>query len=163
MSADERIIPGSKKLDDLLKTLPGKVQKNVMRSALRAGAVVYRDKVKELVPVHLGELKKSVRVTTKLKNGELSASLKAGNRKAWYATLVEFGTRPHKIVAKNAKALEIGGVVVREVEHPGAQQRPFMRPGADAGHAAALDAVVKKLRERLTLAGLDVPPDTGPP
>lgn len=163
MSADDLIISGGKKLDELLKTLAPKVQKNVMRSAARAGAVVYRDRVKELVPVHLGELKKSIRITTKSQKGIVSASLKAGNKKAWYAKLVEFGTRPHTIKPKDAKALEIGGVVVEQVEHPGAQQRPFMRPGADASHAAALAAVVSKLRERLTLAGLDVPPPPDAP
>lgn len=163
MSADDLAISGGKKLDDLLKTLPAKVQKNVMRSAVRAGLVVYRKAVKERVPVQLGELKKSVRVSMKVKDGVLTGSLKAGNRKAWYAQLVEFGTRPHKIQPKDAKALEIGGAVVEEVEHPGAAPHPYMRPGADASHAAALAAVVSKLRERLTLAGLDVPPPPDAP
>lgn len=158
MSAEDFAISGGKKLDDLLKTLPDKLQRNIMRSAVRAGVVVYRAKVKELVPVHLGELKKSVRVTTKLKDGVVTASLKVGNRKAWYAKLVEFGTRPHKIVPKDARALEIGGVVVKAVEHPGAQAHPFMRPAADAGHTAALAAVVNQIRKRLTLAGLDASP-----
>lgn len=163
MSANDRIIPGAKKLDELLKTLPLKVEKNVMGSALRAGAAVYRKEVRERVPVQLGPLKKSVRISSKTVKGVVSSSVKAGNRKAWYALLVEFGTKPHKIKPKAAKALEIGGQVVKEVEHPGAQPKPYMRPGADAAHAAALAAVVKKLRERLTLAGLDLPPDVDPP
>jgi HK97 gp10 family phage protein len=158
MSVDDLAISGGKKLDDLLKTLPGKLQKNIMRSAIRAGGVVYRDKVKELVPVHMGELKKSIRISTKLKGGVVTASLKVGSRKAWYAKLVEFGTRPHKITPKDARALEIGGAVVESVDHPGAQAHPYMRPAADAGHTAALAAVVDQLRKRLTLAGLDASP-----
>ncbi|PIG29403.1 HK97 gp10 family phage protein [Janthinobacterium sp. 35] len=158
MSVDDLAISGGKKLDDLLKTLPGKLQKNIMRSAIRAGVVVYRDKVKELVPVHMGELKKSIRISTKLKGGVVTASLKVGSRKAWYAKLVEFGTRPHKITPKDARALEIGGAVVESVDHPGAQAHPYMRPAADAGHTAALAAVVDQLRKRLTLAGLDASP-----
>lgn len=159
--SNERTIVGAKKLDELLATLAPKLQKNVMRAALRAGAVVYRNKVKEGVPVHLGDLKKSTRVSVKAKGGVVTASVKVGSFKAWYGHLVEFGTLPHKIKAKNARALEIGGAVVREVDHPGAAAKPFMRPAADGGHGPAIAAVVSKLRERLTTAGLNVPDDGG--
>ena len=156
MSTDTNIL-GGRQLDDLLKTLAPKVEKNIMRSALRAGGVVYRNKVMEGVPVHLGELKKTVRVATGSKGGVVTASVKVGSKKAWYGPLVEFGTRPHKIKPKNARALEIGGAVVREVDHPGATPHPFMRPAADASHAAAVAAVAAKIRQRLTKMGLDVP------
>lgn len=155
--SNEKYIAGGKQLDDLLKTLPMKVQKNMLRSAMRAGAAVYRAKARENVPVHLGALKKSIRITSNSKQGWVRASVKVGNAVAWYAHLVEYGTRAHKIKAAKGRALRLGQVVVAEVDHPGAQAHPFMRPAADDGHAGAIDAVKAKLRERLTLQGLDVP------
>lgn len=154
--SDERIV-GGRQLDEFLKTLAPKVEKNIMRSALRAGAAVYRAKTMEYVPVRLGDLRKSVRISAGSKGGKVTASVKVGNRKAWYGPLVEFGTQPHKIKPKDARALEIGGTVVREVDHPGATPHPFMRPAADASHAAATAAVATKIRQRLTLLGIDVP------
>lgn len=156
--SNDTTIAGGRQLDDLLKTLAPKVQKNIMRAALRAGAAVYRDKVKELVPEKSGALKKSVRISTGTKRGVTTASVKAGNRKTWYVQLVEYGTQPHKIKARNARALSIAGTLVREVDHPGAEPKPFMRPAADASHTAAVAAVAAKIRERLTLEGINVPP-----
>lgn len=47
-----------------------------------------------------------------------------------YTHYVERGTRPHRIQAKNKKALKFikGGktVIVRAVRHPGTKPRPFM-------------------------------------
>lgn len=155
--SNDTIIAGGRQLDDLLKTLAPKVQKNIMRAALRAGATVYRSKARELVPERLGALKKSIRISTGTKQGITTASVKAGNRKTWYVQLVEYGTRAHKIKARNARALSIGGALVHEVDHPGAAPKPFMRPAADASHAEAVAAVSGKIRERLTLEGLNVP------
>jgi HK97 gp10 family phage protein len=50
--------------------------------------------------------------------------------KAPYSAYVEFGTRPHPILPKRAKALrfEVDGEVVfaRRVHHPGTQPQPFL-------------------------------------
>ncbi len=47
------------------------------------------------------------------------------------AHLVEFGTRAHKITAKQ-KGLTIGSDVIRgDVDHPGAKKTPFMRRAFD--------------------------------
>lgn len=154
---DETYIAGGRKLDELLRTLPAKLSKNIMRAALRAGAVKYREAAKPKIPIRYGPLKKSLRVTTSTKNGVLRASLKVGNKQAWYGHFVEFGTQPHKIKAPKGHALKFGQTVVQEIEHPGSVAQPFMRPAADESHAAATAAVAGKLRERLTLAGLDVP------
>lgn len=48
-----------------------------------------------------------------------------------YAAIHQFGgkTRPHVIKAKHARALSFGGIVVRQVNHPGSNipARPFLR------------------------------------
>lgn len=52
--------------------------------------------------------------------------------KAPYSAYVEFGTRPHLILPKRAKALrfEVDGEVVfaRRVQHPGTQPQPYLFP-----------------------------------
>lgn len=129
-----------------------------MRSALRAGAAVYLAEVKQNIPVEHGALRQSARITTKKsRDGSVSASVKVGNRQAFYAHMVEFGTRAH-IIAPKRGAMQIGGqFVAGAVQHPGARPHPFMRPAADAQFSAAVAAVQKKVRDRLRAQGLDVP------
>lgn len=155
--SDENI-GGGAALDALLQTLPAKMETNVMRSALRAGAAVYLAEVKQNIPVQQGYLRQSARITTrKSRDGQVSASVKVGNHLAFYAHMVEYGTRPHTIAPKRS-AMQIGGqFVAGTVEHPGARPRPFMRPAADAQFSAAVAAVQKKVRDRLRAQGLDVP------
>ncbi|MRV72568.1 hypothetical protein GJ700_12705 [Duganella sp. FT92W] len=153
--SDDLAITGGRELDAFLQSLPAKVEKNIMRAALRAGANVLKDEAKANVPVQLGALRKSVRVTTGSKAGVVTASVKAGGPKAWYWRFVEYGTAPHHIGPKNARALALAGVVVRGVEHPGARPQPFMRPALDAKGSAVIEAVAAKIRDRLTAAGIN--------
>lgn len=155
--SSEKYIAGGKQLDDLLKTLAPKLEQNVLRSALRAGAVVYRNKARQNVPIVEGALKKSIRVTTNTRRGVVRAAVKAGGAVAPHALQVEYGTRPHKIKAAEGHALKFGEHVVAEIDHPGAEPAPYMRPAADEGHDEAIAAVVAKIRQRLTVEGLNVP------
>ncbi|MYM37259.1 hypothetical protein GTP38_23310 [Duganella sp. FT94W] len=158
--SNDTIIVGGRQLNELLKTLAPKVERNILRSALRAGAKVYLQSADEKIPVDQGDLRESLRISTKAKRGVVSAGVKVGNKKAWYASLVEYGTKPHKIKAKNARALSVGGVAVAAVDHPGAKASPFMRPAADESHQAATDAVAQQIRRRLTKEGLSLPDST---
>jgi HK97 gp10 family phage protein len=165
MSARDETIVGGRQLDDLLQTLPGKMQKNVNRAGLRAGAAVFLEEVKQRIPVASGDLRNSARVTTRAKGATVSASVKVGNRVAWYSHLVEFGTKPHDIKSKQPNgSLSFDGTTVRSVMHPGTRAQPFMRPAAEAGFPAAIQAVTAKIRQRLTKEGLNaappLPPDT---
>lgn len=156
-------IAGGAALDALLRTLPVKVETNIMRSALRAGARVYLDQVKENIPVEHGYLRQSARITTrKSREGQVSASVKVGNHLAFYAHMVEFGTRAHIIKAKPGGAMNVNGSEVKTVNHPGGRPHPFMRPAADAKFGAAVAAVQAQIRKRLTKEGLDVPPSMPP-
>lgn len=160
-SRDQTIV-GGQELDNLLKTLPANLEKNIMRTALRAGANVFLAEVKRRAPVDSGALAKTVRISTKAKKGDVSASVKVGGKAkgedVFYAHMVEFGTRPHKIQPKKPGGFLIFGTVrVRSVEHPGIQGRPFMRPAVDAKFVEAVNAVRGKVRERLAKNGLNVP------
>lgn len=150
-------INGGRQLDELLRTLSVKVEKSILRSALRAGANEFKVAVKANVPVVEGRLKASVRVTTKTKKGTVYAYLKIGGRMAPHAHLVEFGTRPHKINPKGSGGLLIGADFVGAADHPGAKPHPFARTAFDEKPRQAIDAVAAQIRKRLTKEGLNVP------
>lgn len=154
---DDRVIIGGRELDAMLQQLPVKIERNILRAAMRAGANEFKKAARDGVPVADGVLRASIRVTTRTKKGTVYASLKAGGRRAPHWHWVEFGTAAHKIKAKRDHALSFGGTTVREVDHPGARAQPFMRPAFDSAAAAAIAAAAAKIRERLTLAGINVP------
>lgn len=154
--ADETIA-GGRELDAFLQQLPVKVEKNILRAALRAGANEFKEAAKQGAPVDEGDLRASIRVTTSTKRGTVYAKLRVGGKRAPHAHLVEFGTAAHKIKAKKQHALSFGGTTVREVDHPGARAQPFMRPAADSRPPAATAAVAAKIRERLTKEGINTP------
>lgn len=49
-----------------------------------------------------------------------------------YAAAVEFGTAPHVIRAKNAKALKTPYGFFKQVNHPGGRAKPYLFPAAEA-------------------------------
>jgi HK97 gp10 family phage protein len=121
--ADE-VIKGGKELDAFLQTLSVKVEKNILRSALRQGANVIRAAAKANVPVQSGLLRDSIRVSVRSSRGRVTASVKAGKGKGgktvemlpsgkakityhdpYYARFVEFGTRPHYVKSEKTKAM----------------------------------------------------------
>lgn len=152
----EKTITGLDELQKFLDQLPAKIEANIMRSALAAGARVIGKEAKRNVPVRRGGLRASIRVSSRLKNGKVTASVKAGNKNAWYWRFVEFGTRPHDIKPKNRKSLFFAGMNKEIVHHPGARPHPFMRPALDSQSAAAIQAVGEQIKKRLTKQGLDV-------
>lgn len=156
MATRDEMLQGGRALDDLLKTLSKKLERNVMRAALREGGVVLREEARRRAPVDGGALRKSIRVSTRSSKGMLYASVKAGNKRVFYASMVEFGTQAHKIKAKPQSALDVNGRPRRDVNHPGAAPHAFMRPAADGAFREAIKAFDRKLRERMTNAGLNV-------
>lgn len=159
MSTRDQTIVGGAQLDDLLQTLPAKLQKNINRSALRAGAAVLLPEVQQRIPVDSGQLRASARITTRARGATVSASVKVGNFVAWYAHLVEYGTQAHiERPRETGGAMQFGGVTTREVNHPGTRPQPFMRPAIDQRFPEVVQAVTNKIRERLTKQGLNVPP-----
>lgn len=153
----DQVIKGGKELDAMLASLAPKIEKNILRAALRSGAVVFRQEAKSKAPVDSGALRKSIKVSVGTKKGRITAKLKVGGKLAPHAMLVEYGTKPHKIAPKGAGGLLIGGNVVGAVDHPGAKPHPFVRPTFDEKSTPAIAAVAAKIRERLTREGINVP------
>ena len=147
--ANELHVSGLSELDKLLKELPAKIEGNIMRGAMRAGAKVFADRAKQMVPVKSGQLRDSIKVSTRSKRGRVSATVRAGGKKAFYAHMVEFGTARHFIKPRKRKSLFFAGIAREVVDHPGASPKPFMRPALDGGQVEAVNAAADYIRKRL--------------
>jgi HK97 gp10 family phage protein len=83
-----------------------------------------RNELVSIAPVDTGRLRSSIKVVPQ-GNNVIMISMPD------YALYVEFGTAPHIIRPKNAKALhwQTGGkdVFAKIVHHPGTQPQPFIR------------------------------------
>jgi HK97 gp10 family phage protein len=162
-------VKGLAELQKALDTLPAKIEANIMRAALRAGAAVIAAEAKQNVNSVSGDLAASIRFGAKLNRraGGVEAYIRAGgkakkNRKTvFYAHMVEQGTAAHIIKARPPnKMLAIG---YAQVQHPGSRKRPFMRPALDRQSDAAVRAVGEYIRHRLaTKHGIDVPAPIDP-
>lgn len=179
-------LSGGRELDQLLQTLPVKMERNILRAALRAGGVILRKEARERVPTDQGDLLRSIRITSRVQRGQVQIGVKAGNSVAYYAHMVEYGTRPHYVEVSdvdrgpgrgrgrrgtagrqetlasirtvNRRVLQIGANFIGpSVHHPGARAKPFMRPAVDAGFIPAVEAIQAKIRERLTEQGINSP------
>lgn len=165
-------VKGFEALQKMLDTLPKKIEANIMRSALRAGAKVVLQAARSNAPVappsgvnaatyggYAGALRDSLRVKASVRGGKVRASVVAGGNKngadVYYAKWVEFGTAAHAIMPKNKQALTFGGKSVFSVDHPGAKPRPFLLPAFYSQRDTALRAVGEAIKKRLTKAGLD--------
>ena len=148
---------GGRELQQMLNSLPAKLEKNIMRSALRAGARVIADEAKANVPVDNGDLKRSIKVSTRGKRGKVEARVRAGGKGVFYAHMVEFGTAAHVIKGKNGKRLFFNGVFAESINHPRARAKPFMRPALDGRANEAIRAVGEQIRKRLTKHGINTP------
>jgi HK97 gp10 family phage protein len=153
-------ISGGKELGQFLQSLPLKIEKNIMRAALRAGARVIANEAKLNVPIQDGDLKRSIRTGSNAKKGKVEAYAKAGDKKAWYYRFVEFGTAAHIIKGKNGGMLRFmakdgKAIQTLQVSHPGAIAKPYMRPALDSKSGEAVMAVSNKIRERLTQEGIN--------
>lgn len=154
-------VKGLAELQTFLDQLPAKMEANVLRGALRAGAKPILEAAKSSAPVgepsetnriryklYAGALRDSIRISGRIdkRNGKVTASVKAGGKTksgadVFYANMVEFGTKPH---------------VIGDGTHPGVQAKPFMRPALDAQSGAAIVAVGEYIKKRLaTKNGLD--------
>lgn len=144
-------VKGLADLQRALQDLPVKIERNVMRGAVNAGGQVFRKEARAGVPVKSGDLRNSIRVSVRVstKAGRIDGTVKAGDRKAFYAHMVEFGTQRHVIKARKGGMLNIGGRLVSQVDHPGARAKPFMRPAFDKAGQASITAFADYIRKRL--------------
>lgn len=149
-------VTGLSELSTFLDELPGKLQRNVMRGALRAGMKPVQADAKANAAHASGQMRDGLKISTSNKGGLVVASLKATGPHGFLARFVEFGTAAHDISAKNGGALAFGGGAYQRVHHPGQKPRAFMRPALDAQAGNAVVAAAEYMKTRLaTKHGLD--------
>ena len=148
-------VKGLSELQAFLDQLPAKIEANIMRSAMRAGANVILKEARANVPEKTGLLRAGLKVSTRSRRGVVTATIRAGGKHAYIGKFVEYGTAAHFIKPKKAKSLFIAGIMRNGVDHPGAAPKPFMRPALDSQAGAALEAVGEAIKKRLTKQGLD--------
>lgn len=167
-------VRGLSELNQFLQQLPAKIEANVLRGALRAGAKVILMEARRLAPVgppnsenarlyggYEGALRDSIRVGATSKRGRITAYVKAGGKSAktkadvYYAHFLEYGTAAHKITAAKGGWLFFGKFA-KAVMHPGIQPRPFMRPALESQAQEAVLAAANYMKARLASKhGLD--------
>jgi HK97 gp10 family phage protein len=138
-------VQGLKELNARLQQFPVKLERNILRGALRAGAQPIVEDARRRAPVLsvldprrvFGALAKSIHARgVQSKNGTLTGGVVAGGvatvgrgkgkaiADAFYARFIEFGTS--KMAA-----------------------RPFLRPAIDSKTPAAIDATADYIRQRV--------------
>ena len=126
------------KFSVILRELPDEI-KNDVRKVVKNSAFNIERNAKSSASVKTGHLRRSI--STKM--GDMEATIHTSNLK--YAPMVEFGTRPHIIRAKNKKALYWKGAKhpVKKVNHPGSKAKPYLIPAFESEK----DNLIKNLKE----------------
>lgn len=153
-------VKGLKELQQFLDQFPAKMEANIMRGALRAGAKPIAEEARKNAPVgptnakneklyggYPGALRDSIRVGAKIDkiNSKVVGYARAGGKSSrskadvFYPHFIEFGTRPHSN-SKKGKG---------DANHPGISPRPFMRPALDSQAEAAIVATGEYIKKRL--------------
>ena len=105
---------------------------------------------KSLAPKRTGALKQSIEAVAG--DDPMSVLLIAGKP---YARFLEYGTRPHTIEARNAKALAFrsGGqeVFAKRVQHPGIPEGKysFLRPAVEIGREKVAGDIAQMIVDEL--------------
>ena len=169
-------LKGGLDLNAFLAALPENLEQNVLRGALKAGANVIADRAREMCRSE--EVRETIKTISRTAKNIVTAKIQTKGEAAFKAPWLEHGTDPHFItvdddvrggrtvrkINKDAKkgSLVIGGMFVgTTVHHPGARPYPFMRPAADTGEGAAIEAIGAHIAMKMTKAGIEtpVPPD----
>lgn len=148
MAFSGRIV-GSRELHNRLRAL-GEMKPTLTKVGLLSVA-----EAKRLVPRRTGNLGRTIRIDSV---SDRHVDVAAGGRlSVGYAAAVEFGTRPHTIVPKRAKALAWGGprtlggrlrsggkpqFFAKRVHHPGSRAKPYLIPGLREGVKAVTGFVI---------------------
>lgn len=177
--ATEFEVTGLSDLYAALQELPVRIERNITRGGLRAGAAVFRDEARANVPKDSGVLRKSIKSGSDVRRGKAYGYVRIDRNKgdAFYAHMVEFGTasyyagsgrskrQPYRIpkatigrkktantVSKRLKFNTPGGFVIRNaVIHPGIKPTFFMRKAFDRKQKEAMDAFRAYVENRLPI------------
>ena len=155
-------IQGSEILIKALKTLQEKAEKEIGFKALAAGGRELIKIAREKAPKNTGKLRRSFGTKQNKKRINeitMSVGIKRGKQYAYYAHMIEFGTRAHTVKAVNKKALAntsgagIQGVFGKEVNIPAIPAKPFLGPALEQGATQIVDAMKAVLAQELIKRG----------
>lgn len=148
-------VKGLKELNAYLQQLPPKIERNVLRGALRAGMKPVLAQAIASVPVQSSVLKNSLKIGTSARGGTVTGKVKTN---VFYAKFLEFGTSAHFITARKGGWLSFGGIFAKSVWHPGILKgaHAFLRPALDSQAGAAVVVAAEYMKARLAAKhGLD--------
>lgn len=153
---DTTHIKGLSEMERFMEQLAPKIAANIARGGLRAGMNVVKPIAQSNIHSVSGELAKGLKVGTRSKGLTVTATLRATGPHGFIAKFLEFGTAAHNIAAKFGGWLSFANIFRKEIHHPGARPKPFMRPALDSESSRAVVAVGEYIKTRLTKEGLDV-------
>ncbi|MBA4797022.1 MAG: HK97 gp10 family phage protein [Rhizobiales bacterium] len=159
------MVKGAKELRSKLLAIPPRVRR-LTRAAMEKGAEELVQMMKRLVPVSSGDLRDSIGWTwgeapdgaiviaqTEPDDEGLRITVYAGNREAFYARFVEFGTAPHNISQGGGNA-SFSGITV---DHPGGRAQPFFFPAYRALRKRILSRIKREMKKGIRFIGPDMP------
>jgi HK97 gp10 family phage protein len=159
--ASDYEVPGLSNYLAALDALPVEMEKNIVRAALRAGMTHMAGYLARVIPVGQprrgyrgallrgGDLLRSMRLRSTNKAAYPKVVLSVGNKTAFYAHMVESGTIAHEIRPKNGRSLFIAGVMRKQVKHPGARPRHFVRDTFEQHSQGAVEAFKNHIDQKL--------------
>jgi len=126
-------VRGLQDLKRILEAFPVKVEKNIMRGAVRAGAKLVQQEAKSNARVLSGQMRNGIKIGTNSRGGKVTATVRARGPHGYLALFHEYGT-------------------VKMRAHP------FMRPALDSQANSAVVAAGNYIKSRLsTKFGLETP------
>lgn len=120
------IVTGIPEIDRKLKTLVPRLQKKVIRQAMRKAMALVTEEARARVPVDTGELRKAIktRAAKRRRRGEIGVDTRVGEGdfkgETFYGGMVEFGTskmppRPFMAPAYDGKKDEARRIATDEI------------------------------------------------
>lgn len=152
----ETYVRGLAELQSVLDRVPVKIERNIMRGALRAGMNAIKPVAQSNIHSVSGLLARGLKVGTRARGGTVTSNLKATGPHGFVAKFIEYGVKPHTIAARDGGVLSFAGIFSKSVKHPGFAGRGFMRNALDSQAQAAVIAAGEYIKSRLTKEGLDV-------
>lgn len=137
-------VHGLDELNVKLAKLAPRVQKNVLRGMVRAGAGVVKKKALANLGGKAGRKDVVVRASrSKSKGGKAVASVGVSSDK-FYLNYLETGTAPHVIKTSRKKVLSSGEEVFGvKVHHPGQPKAPFLEPALSMSQ----EQIIEKMKQ----------------
>jgi len=168
-------LKGGRELSEFLRAFPERLQKNAVRSGLRAGAKPIRDQARQNAPKKSGRMAKSIKTGSPRvdRDGVARITIRLRGDNAFIGLFIEYGVAAHVIKAGDSNRsrrlldrqfqaegassdlatgkLKIGNNLISgAVLHPGIQAKPFMRPAFEARAQDAINAFGSRIQEFLS-------------